>query len=59
MFLSWLISGIFGFLLGVIAGKNKDTWIDKIIKVYCYILQSAPSFWIGLVILIIFGVELG
>ena len=58
MFLSWLISGIFGFLLGVIAGKNKDTWIDKIIKVYCYILQSAPSFWIGLVILIIFGVEL-
>lgn len=59
MFLSWLISGIFGFLLGVIAGKNKDTGIDKIIKVYCYILQSAPSFWIGLVILIIFGVELG
>ena len=59
MFLSWLISGIFGFLLGVIAGKNKDTWIDKIIKVYCYILQSAPSFWIGLVIFIIFGVELG
>ena len=59
MFLSWLISGIFGFLLGVIAGKNKDTWIDKIIKVYSYILQSAPSFWIGLVILIIFGVELG
>ncbi|OWT33784.1 ABC transporter permease [Methanobrevibacter sp. 87.7] len=59
MLLSWLISGLIGFFLGVVAGKNRDSWIDKIIKIYCYILQSAPSFWIGLLILIIFGVELG
>lgn len=59
MFISWVISGLFGFLLGIVAGKNKGTWIDKIIKTYCYILQSAPSFWIGLLILIVFGVYLG
>ena len=59
MAFSWIISGIFGFGLGIIAGKNKDTWIDKIIKVYCYIIQSAPSFWIGLLILIVFSVYLG
>lgn len=56
---SWIISGVLGFGLGILAGKNKNTWIDKVIKVYCYILQSAPSFWIGLVILIIFSVYLG
>ena len=44
MFLSWVISGILGFVLGVLAGKNKGSLIDKAIRVYCYILQSAPSF---------------
>lgn len=59
MFASWVISGVLGFILGVLAGKNKDSWIDKIIRVYCYILQSAPSFWIGLLVLVVFSVELG
>ena len=35
------------------------TWIDKAIKVYCYILQSAPTFWIALIILMIFSIQLG
>ena len=59
MAISWVISGLIGFGLGIVAGKNKGGWIDKLVKLYCYILQSAPSFWIGLVILIIFSVELG
>lgn len=59
MALSWVISGMIGFGLGIVAGKNKGGWIDKLVKLYCYILQSAPSFWIGLLILIIFSVELG
>lgn len=59
MAISWIISGLVGFFLGVLAGKNKGSIIDKAVKVYCYILQSAPSFWIGLILLIIFAVELG
>lgn len=59
MAISWVISGLVGFGLGIVAGKNKGGWIDKAVKIYCYILQSAPSFWIGLVILIVFSVELG
>lgn len=59
MLISWICSGLFGFVLGIVAGKNKGSWIDKIIKTYCYILQSAPSFWIGLLVLIVFGVYLG
>lgn len=58
MFISWVFSGIIGFILGVVAGKNKDGWIDKAVKTYCYILQSAPSFWIGLLLLMIFSVYL-
>ncbi|PWL09072.1 glutathione transport system permease protein GsiC [Methanosphaera cuniculi] len=49
----------FGFLLGIVAGKNRDSWIDRAVKTYCYILQSAPSFWIGMLLLIVFAVYLG
>ncbi len=59
MITSWAISGVLGFLLGIIAGYKENTWIDKIIKVYCYILQSAPTFWIALIILIVFSIQLG
>ena len=59
MLTSWLFSGIIGFALGVIAGFKKDTIVDKAIKVYCYILQSAPTFWIALLFLMVFAVYLG
>ena len=59
MTLSWIFSGIIGFALGVVAGKNKGSWIDKAVKVYCYAIQSAPSFWVGMLILMVFAVYLG
>ena len=59
MTLSWILSGIIGFALGVVAGKNKGSWIDKAVKVYCYAIQSAPSFWVGMLILMVFAVYLG
>jgi ABC-type dipeptide/oligopeptide/nickel transport systems, permease components len=59
MLTSWIFSGVLGFALGVLAGFKKDTIIDKAIKVYCYILQSAPTFWIALIILMVFSVYLG
>ena len=59
MAISWLLSGVLGFLLGIVAGKNKGSWIDKAVKVYCYAIQSAPSFWVGMLILMGFAVYLG
>ncbi|WP_319508044.1 ABC transporter permease [uncultured Methanolobus sp.] len=56
---SWLLSGVFGFILGIIAGMTNGTLIDKAIKVYCYILLAAPIFWLALIFLLIFAVDLG
>jgi len=56
---SWIISGILGFTLGIIAGMKKGTWIDKIIKTYCYTLAATPTFWMALVLLMVFSVHLG
>ena len=59
MVTAWLLSGVIGFALGVIAAMKKGTWIDRIIKWYCYTLASTPTFWMGLLMLIVFAVWLG
>lgn len=59
MLVSWVMSGVFGLLLGLTASAYRGSFIDKAIKVYCLILESSPAFWIGMVLLMIFSVKLG
>ncbi|TNJ62829.1 ABC transporter permease [Paenibacillus hemerocallicola] len=59
MSLSWLLSGLLGFTAGVVAAMNKGKWMDRLIKWYCYTLASTPTFWMGLLLLMIFAVWLG
>ena len=58
MCLAWVISGSVGFILGVIAGVKKDTWVDKLIKGYSLLIASTPAFWLALVLLMVFAVWL-
>lgn len=59
MIVAWILSGVIGFIFGILCGLYKGSIFDKIIKVFCIGLQSAPTFWIGLLILSIFAVYLG
>ncbi|MFF2481953.1 ABC transporter permease [Paenibacillus sp. NPDC058071] len=59
MAVSWVLSGVIGFTVGVIAAMNKGRWIDQAVKAYCYTLSSTPAFWMGLLLLIVFAVWLG
>jgi peptide/nickel transport system permease protein len=56
---AWLFSGIFGFMLGIAAAMKQGTWVDRVVKWYCLTLASTPTFWAGLLLLIIFVVWLG
>ncbi|MDQ6417994.1 ABC transporter permease [Paenibacillus sp. LHD-117] len=56
---AWLLSGIIGFGLGIVSALNRGRWIDKLIKLYCLTLASAPIFWVGILLLIVFSVRLG
>lgn len=58
MSLAWVISGTVGFVLGIISGLKKDTWLDKIIKGYSLLIASTPAFWLALVLLMVFAVWL-
>ena len=55
---AWLLSGVLGVILGIVAGVYKDRWPDRIIKTFSLILASTPVFWIGLLVLMVFAVEL-
>ena len=55
---AWLMSGVFGYMLGVVAAMNRNKPIDKAIRWYSYTLASTPTFWLGLILLIIFAVWL-
>ena len=58
MIIAWVLSGIIGFVLGIVAAMKKGKWIDRIIKGYCYTLASTPTFWMGLLLVMVFAVWL-
>lgn len=56
---AWVVSGVLGFALGVLAGTRRGSWVDKLVKGYCFLLASVPTFWLALVFLVVFSVWLG
>lgn len=58
MALAWVFSGILGFIIGIICGIKSGSIFDRVIKVFCLAVKSAPTFWLGLLMLIIFSVKL-
>ena len=58
MALAWVISGVTGFVLGMISGLKKGSFTDKVIKGYSLLIASTPAFWLALVLLMVFAVWL-
>lgn len=59
MMTAWLFSGILGFGTGCAMGMFHGKWPDKILKKLCLVMCSIPTFWIGIVFLMVFSVGLG
>ncbi|MCB8814656.1 ABC transporter permease [Desulfosporosinus shakirovi] len=55
---AWILSGFFGYLLGALSALHRGKTLDKIIKWYSFTLVSTPIFWLGLILLIVFSVQL-
>jgi len=50
---------ILGVPLGVLASVKRSTIVDSTITVYAMLLSAVPTFWIGLMLLYLFGMKLG
>ncbi|WP_344862289.1 ABC transporter permease [Planomonospora alba] len=59
MGVAWTMSGVLGYLLGVTAAMHRGRLTDRIISWYSYTLSATPTFWLGIVFLVVFSVWLG
>lgn len=55
---AWVFAGVLGLLLGILAGTFRERWPDRLITGYCMLTASTPAFWIGLLLLLVFAVQL-
>jgi peptide/nickel transport system permease protein len=53
-----IIGFTLGLLFGLIAGYFRDTWIDKVATSIAIAGVSVPHYWLGMVLVIIFSVQL-
>jgi len=53
-----VVALFFGFVLGVLAALNHNTWIDNVCVALSVIGVSMPIFWLGLLMILLFAVTL-
>jgi peptide/nickel transport system permease protein len=44
--------------LGVLAAMRENTWVDRAVGVVALVGQAMPSFWLALIMMIVFGLHL-
>lgn len=49
----------FGVLLGLLAATGLNTWRDTAISVFALITYATPLFWVGLMLIVVFSLNLG
>lgn len=54
-----LLAAVIGIPLGVVAAVFSNTIWDRLISIVTIVGQSMPTFWIGIVFILIFAVNLG
>jgi peptide/nickel transport system permease protein len=53
-----IIQLVIGVPLGVIAALKRGRWVDNLIRVLSVVGHAVPAFWLGLVLIIFFAVQL-
>lgn len=56
---AFILGNIIGIVLGVVASLRRGTWVDTTVTVFSYIGITIPVFWLGLLLMYVFGLKLG
>ena len=54
-----VLSVVMGLPLGVAAAVRRGTWVDIGVRLVALVGQAVPIFWLGIVLMFVFGVQLG
>ncbi|MFK7880888.1 ABC transporter permease [Roseobacter sp.] len=49
----------FGIILGLVAASGLNTWRDTAISIFALITYATPLFWVGLMLIVVFSLNLG
>ncbi|HEY3064116.1 MAG TPA: ABC transporter permease [Chloroflexota bacterium] len=53
-----LFAGVFGIFAGTLAALRPHTWLDRAVMLVTLTANSTPSFWLGLVLILVFSLGL-
>jgi peptide/nickel transport system permease protein len=56
---AWLIAIVIAIPVGVLSAVHRGSRFDRLMQVFALAGQSAPVFWVGLVLILVFAVNLG
>ncbi|MEX2526560.1 MAG: ABC transporter permease [Gemmatimonadota bacterium] len=57
--LALLFDALFGISLGILAAVKQYTKLDKVVTLGSLVVYSVPGFWLALMLVLVFSVELG
>jgi peptide/nickel transport system permease protein len=57
-FVSLIVAAVVGITLGVICALKRSKWIDSLLSVLANFGFTAPSFWVGIVLIFLIGYKL-
>jgi peptide/nickel transport system permease protein len=55
---AFVVSAVLGILAGLIAAIRRGNWMDTIVTFFSYIGITIPVFWLGLLLMYVFGLKL-
>jgi peptide/nickel transport system permease protein len=55
---AFVVNIFFGIFLGVAAAVRRGTWIDNVVTFFANIGVSMPVFWLAILMIIVFGINL-
>lgn len=50
---------VFGTIMGIISALNHNNWLDNLTVIIALLGVSIPSFWLGLLLIFLFALQLG
>ena len=56
---AWVLATVVGVPLGVLSAVHRGKWLDYIARGFALFGQALPSFWVGIVFILVFAVQLG
>jgi len=57
--MAMLIALAIGIAAGIVSAVKKDTWLDYVANVFALWGLSTPNFWLGILLILLFAVQLG